>query len=43
MIVETPKVVHKLLDAYEKALKSGDTYVAQLYLEAAGREMNKEK
>ena len=43
MIVKTSAAVHKLLDAYERALNAGDTYVAQLYLEAAGREMNKEK
>lgn len=35
------QIVSNLLDAYERALKAGDTYVAQLYLEAAGREMNK--
>ena len=40
---KTSKLVHSLLDGYEKALNAGDTYVAQLYLEAAGREMNKEK
>lgn len=35
------EVVNTLLDAYERALNAGDMYVAQLYLDAAGREMQK--
>lgn len=34
------EMVNKLLDAYEKAFSNGEMYVAQLYLEAAKREMN---
>lgn len=35
------QVINSLLDAYEKAFNDGDMYVAQLYLDAAGREMAK--
>lgn len=35
-------LVRRLLDAYERALNDGDMYVAQLYLDAAGKEMNGE-
>lgn len=35
------KLVHQLLSAYEKALNSGDHIVAQLYLDAASKEMAK--
>lgn len=37
------EIVTRLLDAYEKSLIAGDKYVAQLYLEAASREINKEQ
>lgn len=35
------EAIRQLLDAYEKAFNAGDDYVAQLYLDAASREMQK--